>query len=109
MANIFTVIPNFLDAFKKGKEVANAAAWKSATVATNVVVGFLGALLAVGKSFGYDLGVSQDVVANLGAGIVAAVSLVNAVMHVVTSARVGLSSSDSGGAGGASPGAGATV
>ena len=56
----------FFELFKQGKEVANAAAWKNGTISVNAVAGVLGAVAVVG--------------------------IVNAVMHVITSKKVGLPS-----------------
>lgn len=91
MANIFTAIPQFLDLFKKGKEVANPTAWKAGTIAANTLVAFLGAAITLAKNFGYNLGVDDATLQQLAVGIVSLGGLVNAIMHVVTSARVGLS------------------
>jgi len=88
-------IPAFLELFKEGKELADAATWKSRTIATNVVVAFFGTLIVLAKNAGYDLQLDQETLANLGAGIVAGVAAVNAVMHTITDKRAGLSS-DSG-------------
>jgi hypothetical protein len=92
MANIFTVIPQFLDLFKKGKEVANAEAWKAGTIAVNTIVAFLGAALTLAKNFGYNLGIDDATLQQFAVGIASLAGLFNAIMHVITSARVGLSS-----------------
>jgi hypothetical protein len=83
-------VPKFFELFQKGKEVANPETWKNATVATNVVVALLGTFVGLSKTFGYDLGLDDGTLQNLAAGIVASVGVVNAVMHVVTSKRVGV-------------------
>lgn len=90
-------IPAFLELFKEGKELTNAATWKTRTVATNMVVAFLGTLVAISKTNGYDLQIGSESLSDLGAGVVAVVGLVNAVMHLITDKRVGLSSNISGG------------
>lgn len=89
---MFNKLQAFLDLFKKGKEVANPAAWKNGTIGVNAVAGVLGATAAVVGSFGYDLNLSQEVVEQAAAGVIGFVGIVNAVVHVVTSARVGVSS-----------------
>jgi hypothetical protein len=83
--------PKFFELFKEGKELTNAATWKNRTIATNACIAFFGTIVVLAKSFGYDLKLDQDTVANFGAGIVAIVGVINAVMHTITSARVGLS------------------
>ena len=80
----------FLTLFRQGKQLENSATWKNRTVATNAVVTLLAAATVIAKGFGYDLQLDDQVVQALGAGIVAAVAFVNAVMHVITSAKVGL-------------------
>ena len=87
--NLFTAIPNFLRLFQQGQEVANAATWKNATVATNVVVGVLGTAVSLASSAGYSLPVTDSALQIIGSGIVAVVGAVNAVIHVITSAKVG--------------------
>lgn len=95
--NILKNIPQFFDLFKEGKELANAATWKSRTVATNILVAFLGTLLIILHNSGVDLPLDQETVSNLAAGIVALVAAGNGVMHCLTSKRVGLSSNVFGG------------
>jgi uncharacterized membrane protein len=90
-------IPAFLELFKEGKELTDATTWKTRTVATNVVVAFFGTLVVLAKNAGIDLQLDQETLANLGAGIVALVSVFNAVMHLITDKRVGLSSNIGGG------------
>lgn len=85
-------IPKFLELFKEGKELTNAATWKNRTVAANTLVAFLGTLLALGRAFNFSVPIDDATLANLAAGVVAMVTAVNAVMHTITSARVGLSS-----------------
>jgi len=87
--NLFTALPQFFSLFQKGQEIANAETWKNATVATNVLVGVLGTLVSIASSAGYALPVDGGTLQTLGSGIVAAVGAVNAVMHVITSAKVG--------------------
>jgi hypothetical protein len=91
MAGLFKSIPAFLELFKEGKEIANAATWKNRTVATNALVAFFGTAVVIGNNFGFDLQLDPATLQQLGAGIVAAVAVVNAVMHVITSKKVGLS------------------
>ena len=92
-------LPAFWDLFKEGKELGNAATWQNRTVAANSCVALLGTGLVIAKAFGADIKIDQETLANLGAGIVALVAAVNAVMHTITSSRVGLPSNGIGGAG----------
>ena len=81
----------FLTLFKQGKSLANSAAWKNRTIAANSLTAVLGAALVIGKGFGYDVHLDEQTVEALAGGIAAAVAAVNAVMHVVTSDKVGVS------------------
>ena len=80
----------FFVAFQKGKQLASSATWKNRTIATNALVAFLGAVLLIAKGFGYDIHLDQDTLAALAGGIAAIVPVFNAIMHVITSAKVGL-------------------
>jgi hypothetical protein len=75
-------------ALQKGKELANAEVWKNRTAAFNTLVALLVALAAIGKGFGYDFQIDAEALAS---GVLAVVALVNAVMQLATSSRVGLS------------------
>ena len=84
--------PKFFELFREGKEITNATTWKNRTVAANAIIAFLGTLLAIGRGFGFSVLIDDATIANVGAGIVALVTAINAVMHTITSARIGLSS-----------------
>jgi hypothetical protein len=66
----------------KGYELSNAAAWKNVQNAINIIAGIL---FVVVQS--YQLPIDKDTVTLLAGGIVA---LVNIVLTVVTSKKVGL-------------------
>ena len=85
-------IPKFFELFKEGKEIANATTWKNRTVAVNAFIAFLGTVLALAHSFGFSVLIDDATIADVSAGVVAMVTAVNAVMHTITSSRVGLSS-----------------
>ncbi len=80
----------FFTLFHQGRELANSATWKNRTMATNALIAALGAALVVAKEFGYDIQIDQQTLTALAGGIPAAVCLFNTVMHVITSAKVGL-------------------
>ena len=90
--NVFTALPQFFRLFQQGQEIANAATWKNATVATNVLVGALGTAVGIAASAGIGIPVDSGTLQMVGSGIVAAISAINAVMHVITSSRVGFAS-----------------
>ena len=48
-----------LQVYRKGNVVANPTAWKNGQVTASVVAGLLGALIALAKTFGYTLPLSD--------------------------------------------------
>lgn len=83
-----------LRVFRQGEEVADAKTWKDRTIAINAVVALLAALVSVAKAFGVSIDISADDLNALAAGVVALVGVVNGIVHVVTSAKVGLRPAD---------------
>lgn len=83
-------IRTLFNLFRKGEEVANAAAWKNGTIAVNTVAAFLAAVFAAAASFGYSIDASPEQTEAVAGGVIAAVGIFNGVMHVVTSKKVGL-------------------
>lgn len=81
------MLTDFFSAFRKGQELINADTWKNRTILLNVLVAFITALASIAKGFGYDIPIDSEAI---GGGIVAVFALVNAVMQIVTSKRVGL-------------------
>lgn len=96
---VFRNVPRFFELFKEGEAVANPATWKSRTIATNAIVAVLATALAICKSFGLDLALDSDTTQNMAAGAVAAVTVLNAVVHVITSKRLGVPSDSASGTG----------
>lgn len=84
------LLGDFLSAFRAGKELANATIWKNRTLAGNALVALFSALLAIAAGFGYRIDADRETLEALAAGVAAAVAVINSIMHVVTSARVGL-------------------
>jgi hypothetical protein len=72
--------------FRQGNEVANPGAWKNATVVSNLVL----AVAGLAAAFGFKVELSADNATAIAAGAIAAVGLVNSVVHVVSSKRAGL-------------------
>jgi hypothetical protein len=83
------MLSDFFSALRKGQELINAETWKNRTILLNALVAFIAAIASIAKGFGYDIPVDSEA---LGGGIVAVVAIVNALMQVVTSKRVGLPS-----------------
>lgn len=82
LKDLFTV-------FRKGKELANAATWKNRTIAINALAALLAAAAGVASALGYPVMSAADAEA-IAAGVVAVVGVVNAIMHVATSSKVGI-------------------
>ena len=87
---MITEFKAFLTLFRQGKSLANSATWKTRTVATNSLIAVLGAGAAIGKGFGYDIQVDDQTLSAAGAGIAALVCIVNSIMHVITTDKIGL-------------------
>jgi hypothetical protein len=85
------LITEFFSAFREGKELANSATWKNRTIAASVITALLESTVAIAGGLGYDIQVDQSTLQAVGGGIAACVTLFSAVMHVVTSTRIGLS------------------
>lgn len=81
--------------YKKGQSVSNPESWKNGQITGSILAGFLGALVALAKAYGYELPVSDEQLVTIGAGIVAVVGLfLNPTATVVSSDKVGVSTSD---------------
>ncbi len=72
-----------------GHELENSATWKNTANAVAAITAFLGALLAVASAWGYQIDISQANLEALAGGVIAALSIFHAVVHLVTSAKVG--------------------
>lgn len=80
----------FLSAFRAGRELANAAAWKRAGNASAALVALLGAAVTIAGGFGYGITLEPGQIEQIAGGVVALVSLVHVVLTTVTSKKVGL-------------------
>jgi hypothetical protein len=90
MPSIFTTAPKFFDLFKEGKELANAATWKNRTILVNVLTSLLVTLVALAKVYGYDFKMGDQTLQQIATALVVIFGAGNAVMHTITSARVGV-------------------
>lgn len=80
----------FFVAFQEGKELANAKIWKDRQHLGNALLGFLGAVVVILGGFGYKLELDTDTLQNLSGGIVALVGIVNQILTITTSSKVGI-------------------
>lgn len=79
-------IAALLALFRQGSEVANPGAWKNATVIANL-------LLAIGTAaaaYGFKVELTPENASAIAGGFVAALAVVNSIVHVITSKRAGL-------------------
>lgn len=80
-----------LNVYRKGECCANAAAWKNGQITGSILAGLLAAIVAVSKSFGYDLPLTDSQLLSIGTSIVAIVGLfINPAITAATSSQVGL-------------------
>lgn len=73
--------------FRKGQEVANPAAWKAGQVTGTIVAGLIIAAVNAAKAFDYEIPIDTEQANAIGVGIVA---VVNVVLTLITSKRVGI-------------------
>lgn len=73
--------------FRRGQEVANPAAWKAGQIGVTAMAALLVAALQAAAAFGVAIPADENQVTAIAGGLVA---LVNVVLTVVTSKRVGL-------------------
>lgn len=76
-----------LKLFRRGNEVANAAAWKNGQITANVLAGLVLAAAGAAQAFGLGIEVSDADALAMGGGVLA---VANVVLTVVTSRKVGL-------------------
>lgn len=73
--------------FRKGAEISDAARWKNRTITMNALAAVVLAIGTLAASFGLDLGINDDMAAQIGGGVLA---VGNIIVHVITSQKVGL-------------------
>lgn len=84
------MVSNLWKALQAGKKLANSVTWKKRQNAVNAItVVLLGGVGLMGV-FGYELKVDEEVLAGIGAGVWAVVSLFNNWVTTATTADVGL-------------------
>lgn len=75
------------DLFRKGRVVADPARWKNRQISSSMIVALLWALVHTAEAFGYAVPVGSETVDAVAVGVLA---LVNWVLTLVTSDKVGL-------------------
>lgn len=84
---MFEKLKSLYDLFRKGQELANAENWKKHQIKANVLGGFILAVVALIKVFGYELPVDENTAMSVAGGIIA---IVNVILTITTSKKVGL-------------------
>lgn len=81
----------FLAVFRKGRQVANPAAWKAGQITGSVLAGLLGAIVALAKVFNYELPLNDEQLLAIGSAIVAIFGLfISPAITTATTEKVGL-------------------
>lgn len=83
-----------LDLFRKGNSVADPALWKNRQITATVLGAFLMALFHVAESFGLKLPITSADTDALAGGVLV---VVNLVLTVTTTDKIGLSAKPEGG------------
>jgi hypothetical protein len=84
----------FWNLFRKGECVADPALWKTHQVTANALAALFLAVVTVLKAFGLDVPLNEADALQLGGGVLV---LVNIVLTLITSAKVGLLPAKAGG------------
>jgi len=77
----------FWNLLRKGEEVSNVEAWKTRHMTVNAVGGFILALAALGKAYGYALPIDDDSAMAIAGGCIA---VANIVLTAISSKRAGI-------------------
>lgn len=78
--------------FHEGKELTDAALWKNRTNAANKLIVVLSGAIGIAKIAGYDIEVDDQTLSQVAVGVAAGVAFYNNIMHVITSAKIGIKS-----------------
>lgn len=92
LQDIWVLWQNGQTVFHEGKELANAAVWKNRTNLANKLVILLGGLIAIAKVTGYEIEIDEQTLNQVAIGVAAGVAIINNVVHVVTSTKIGFKS-----------------
>lgn len=77
--------------FQKGNEVSDPAKWKNGQITVNAIGAVLLGAVELARAFGYEVPITEAQSLAIGGGVIA---VVNIVLTVITSARVGLPAKD---------------
>lgn len=77
--------------FRAGQMVADPAKWKKRQITTTVLATVIWAILDVGRVYGLDIAISQEVIDGIA---IAVLGVVNLVFTVTTTEKIGLPAGD---------------
>jgi hypothetical protein len=85
---MFNKLMQFYNLFKQGQQVSNPAFWKKGQAFVQpIVAGLIMSVVALLKSYGYSLPISDDMAVTIAGALF---FIVNGVLTVVTSAHIGI-------------------
>lgn len=87
---MFEKLKKFYAVFTAGQSVVNAVRLKKIQAAGGLLAGFLGALIAVAKTYGYDIPLTDEQLFNIGGACIAIFGLFNAGATVASTDKLGL-------------------
>ena len=91
MFNKVRALISLPDVLKQGKMVANPESWKRGQVTGGIVAGLLGSIIAIAKTFGYELPLSDDQLLSIGSAVVAICGLFyTPIVTVATTDKIGI-------------------
>lgn len=86
--NLIAAIKSSFDLFRVGNELRHAAAWKKVQIAANLLAGGIYSGMALAGALGYHIpSVDDATIQSFSLGVA---GIVNAIITVITSAKVGL-------------------
>lgn len=98
------LVTDIINLFRQGAALKSVN-WANTAAAAMTITGVLKTATAVAQGFGYDLQLSDQILSWIGEGVVGAVCLYSAVMHVVANPNAGVQATlPTSGDGGAGPG-----
>lgn len=98
MFNKVRAIISLPDILRQGKMVANPEAWKKGQITGGIIAGLIGSIIAIAKTFGYELPLSDEQILSIGSGIVAISGLFyTPIVTIASTDKVGISNKTSSG------------
>lgn len=90
-------VGNAVQALRAGWILRNPETWKNRTVAINALTAVLSVAIAIARGFGYELPVSDEIVAAVATGLWGVVGVFNSWSTVATTDKIGVQPKGGGG------------